>query len=183
MKESIVGNFNIIPKNLPAEGEFNMKVKPIDLITSWRRCSIISNFVGDFYSNFESFYVMDANLISTIFNELLENAVKYSTRRESEISMNIGVYDSIFKIQIENSTSEQHFEFLKKYLEEILQLSDLESFYVNKVESKLSSNSESEIGIGLIILLKDYDIKLGARFLQEENNFSICIQAYYNFNN
>lgn len=177
MKETIIGDFNLIRESIPAEGDVFIRLKPIDLISHWKRCGMLSNFAAAFYAYAREESAFQENVISTVFNELIENATKYSVRRGAEVSIHMMLYDSVLKVQIENITTEHHFKRFKEHLANLLTHEDLDQLYFDTLAGKSEKNSES--GIGLLLLIKDYHIKMGAHFKEENDQFKVVLQALY----
>ncbi len=177
-KAVIVGDFNIVPANLPAEGTLALGIQPIDMVTYWRRCSAVANFIADFYKK-DKGDTEHENLISTVFNELIENASKYSTKRDSEIYIDLKLYNTVLLMQIKNVCNKLHYESLKHRLEKLLDPdTDLEELYVSEMEKKTHGDKNS--GIGLLMLLKDYHIQIGAKFeLFTDDLYNVTVQVYY----
>jgi len=178
MNEFTIGNFELIPEIIPPEGHMEIVVKPIDMVTYWRRCGSISNFIADFYKvNKDADF--HENLISTIFNELIENASKYSTKRESNIGIDVKLYNNILKLEVKNSSNRTNFLGLRKRLEKLLTTEDLDGLYLNEMVAK--SRGDINSGIGLLLMLKDYNVKMGAKFIEDSDKelFNIIFQVYY----
>lgn len=177
----IMGDFDLVPNDLAAEGNLHITVKPIDMVTYWRRCGAVSNFVGSFY-NITSKNSDHENLISTIFNELIENAAKYSTKRDSDIIIDVQLYNTILKMQIENACNEKNKDSLTSILNKLISFDDINDLYYKEIEKKMTDKGSSA-GIGLIMLKKDFNIKIGAKFLNvAENEFIVTMQIYYFMN-
>lgn len=179
VETSTLGIYNDIPKGMPAEGDVSITVKTIDMVTNWKRCGILANFVSIFYASAQNNESTNENTISTILNELLENAVKYSVKRNAEIALNTRLYDSILLIEINNRTSERHFFTFKNFLETTIDNDNLDELYLEKLLQKDEGVSES--GIGLILLLKDYGVNIGAKLQHntDTDSYSVSIQAKY----
>lgn len=177
MKEITLGHYNFIPESLPAEGDVYIRLRPIDLITYWKRCGVLANFAAAFYAYTQDRPEGTANSLSTVFNELIENATKYSVKRKAEVVVHMMMYDSVIKMQIENLTTPVHFENFKVHFEKLLACEDLDSLYINLLANKDESSGES--GIGLLLLMKDYPIKLGAKFETNGDEYRVILQAYY----
>lgn len=178
MQEVTIGDYNLVPENIPAEGDVFIRLKPIDLIAYWKRCGILADFAAAFYAYTQDKPQGPENSISTIFNELIENATKYSVKRNAEVSIHMMMYDSVLKIQIENNTTSNHFEAFQKHLTDLLECEDLDAYYIDLLATKAEGTSES--GIGLLLLLKDYQIKVGAKFIRDQDEqYKVIIQAYY----
>jgi len=179
MEIKTIGDFNLIPESIPAEGDVYIRLRPIDLITYWKRCGILANFAAAFYAYTQEHPTEQENSISTVFNELIENATKYSVKRGAEVTIHMMLYDKILKIEIENITTEHHYQSFQKHLQKLVEADDLDELYFETLAAKSQSSEDS--GIGLLLLMKDYPIKIGARFREEDNKFKVLLQAFYNF--
>jgi hypothetical protein len=178
MEDIILGDYDAILDEMPAEGFLQMTVKPIDMVTYWRRCGAVANFVANFYRNPHNVDALDENLISTIFNELLENAAKYSTKRDSDINITIKLYNTILKMQVQNICNQKNFELLKKSMTKLLNEVDLEEFYIKRMMEKSAVDKDS--GIGLLILLKDFPVKVGIKMSAlADGTYQVTVQGYY----
>ncbi len=179
MEPIILGEFNILPETLPAEGELNLTLNPIDMATYWRRCGAVADFVANFYHNTSALADEgNQNLVSTVFNELIENATKYSTKRDSEIKVNIKLYNTILKMHVENECNQTNFNALTQGVEKLLSEGDLDGLYINKMIAKSENSKDS--GIGLLMIIKDYEIKIGLRITSIGNElYKVEVQAYY----
>lgn len=174
-----IGEFDKIPDSIPAEGDMYVRVKPIDIITYWKRCGIMADFAAAFYAFTQESPVELENIISTIVNELIENATKYSVKRDGEVKIHMKLYDTVLKIETENYTPKLHFQKLWNHLTKLTQTKDLEELYIKTLADKPPGATDS--GIGLLLLLKDYQIKIGAQFQQMEDSgqYKVIIQTYY----
>jgi len=181
MEDIVIGNYELIPDDISAEGEIRINLKPIDLITYWKRCGIMANFAALFYANTRVDSSLFENSISTVFNELIENATKYSKKQNSIVAIHMKMYDSVLKITIENSTTEKNLLKFKDRFSELMECEDLDQLYFDTLLAEADNNEEKHSGIGLLLLLKDYPLKLGAhlRMDPDNNNFIITIQAFY----
>jgi hypothetical protein len=177
-EEVILGYYDIISEALPAEGRVNIKVKPVDMVTYWKRCGMLADFVAAFYSTAMDNSELLENSISTIFNELMENAVKCSVKRDSEVNINLKLYDTVLKIEIENVTTQYHYNILKGHMQNLLTNDDLESVYYKTLSEKIDPTSEGS-GIGILLLMKDYPTKIGAKLNIVNGKHIINVQLYY----
>ena len=75
------------------ESKIHLKLKPLNLISEWNRCSLTANFLSEFQlsttSNSNNKHLK--NTLSTIINELLENAIKYSINKDHELNFSTSV--------------------------------------------------------------------------------------------
>lgn len=174
-----IGDFDIIPESLPAEGDVSIKVRPIDLIAYWKRCGVMADFAAAFYAYSRERPKEHENSISTVFNELIENATKYSVKRNGEVDIHMKLYNTVLKIQVENYTTESQFKGFQKELTKLTEAEDLDELYIDTLAKKTEDNSTS--GIGLMLLVKDYKIKIGGQFhhIKETGQYKVIIQIYY----
>ena len=174
-----IGDFDIIPDSMPAEGDVTVTVRPIDLNAYWKRCGIMADFAAAFYAYAHEQPNFHKNVISTIFNELIENASKYSVKRDADVKIQMKLYDTVLKIEIVNSPPLSHFLKLQKHLTKLTESADLDELYIETLANKLEETPDS--GMGLLILTKDYDLKIGAQFRQNEETgeCQVIIQTYY----
>jgi hypothetical protein len=174
-----IGDFDIIPDSMPAEGDVTLTVRPIDLNAYWKRCGIMADFAAAFYAYAHEQPNFHKNVISTIFNELIENASKYSVKRDADVKIQMKLYDTVLKIEIVNSPPLSHFYKLQKHLTKLTESEDLDELYIDILANKLEETPDS--GMGLLILTKDYDLKIGAQFRRNEETgeCQVIIQTYY----
>lgn len=174
-----IGHFDLIPDSIPAEGAVTITVKPIDMIAYWKRCGLMADFAAAFYSYTQEEPEAQENIISTIFNELIENASKYSVKTNGIVSISTKLYNTVLKIQIENYTSEENYLKLYGHLKKLTEAEDLDELYIKILSEKADASAES--GIGLLLLAKDYNLKIGAQFehIEEDNLYKVTTQSYY----
>jgi hypothetical protein len=157
----IIGEFDVIPDNLPADGQMSMIFQPIDMMTYWRRCGLSANFVAGFYSYCFPSSESKVYSISTIINELLENASKFSKAREGRIEIELKHYGNLLKVDISNITSKSLKDNFEGFVEK-LNPDTVEELYFSTLETKSSDDPKS--GLGILMMLKDFPVRLGYSF-------------------
>ena len=177
VKEKIIGDFELIPEGMPAEGDVYIRLKPIDLIAYWKRCGMLANFAAAFYAYTQDRPRAQENSISTVFNELIENATKYSTKRGAEVSVHMMLYDQVLKISIENLTTDFHYNHFQTHLSNLLSSDNLEDLYIETLANKMEGSTDS--GIGLLLIMKDYPVKMGAKFIEKDDKYIVRMNVYY----
>ncbi|MBM9579122.1 ATP-binding protein [Leptospira sp. 201903070] len=174
------GHYNLIPDSLPSESEFSLKLRPMDLRVQWKRCSLTADYISNFCSFPEKLDPDSSNTISIVLNELIENAAKFSKDRKGEILLELKYYSEILKIEIKNSMDEISKNKLENSISVLLNRNS-DEIYLNKL--KESSSKEVNSGIGLLLLSKDFPVRLG--FLINEVSFGIyeiTVRAYLDLN-
>jgi hypothetical protein len=182
MIERIYGDFEMIPEELTPEAHFEMSVTPIDLMTHWQRCSLFSDLVAGFIAyayhqsrEMHTFHVYSS--ISTIFQELIENAAKYSRQREGVIRVRVKHFNAIVRIEVQNDATPATAERFEGIVKTLLS-SDLDDLHVQIVENHARERSQS--GLGLVLLAKDYPVTFGFSFNRINNEREIVtVRAHY----
>ncbi|TGN13150.1 slr1658 superfamily regulator [Leptospira ilyithenensis] len=174
----IIGEFQTIPDNLPADGQLKLIFQPIDMTTYWRRCGLTANFVAGFYSYCYEASDTKANSLSTIINELLENASKFSKAREGRIQIELKHYGNLLKVDVSNIASKNLRESFEAFVSK-LQAENVEELYFSTLESKEDGDTKS--GLGLLMMLKDYPVRFGYSFNEiDADTHEITVRAIIN---
>lgn len=139
---------------------------PDDVINCWSKADRMAELISDYYR-------LDCNkecttLISTVLNELIENAVKYAGNKTETVKIDTLRNEDKLLIKITNKLPAQR---LTAFIDECKNLfhTDLKSLFIKRIESlnrDVSANSSG--GIGLILLKKDYNT--GIKFIFYENS-------------
>jgi hypothetical protein len=138
---------------------------PIDFIAHWSRCGTTADYLAQFQaSNFEKKDRVK-NTFSTIFNELLENAVKFSADAYKEISVSVYNYADTISIQTINSTYKRQAEQFDSYVRRLLEEEPEELFLENIMKN--AENEKSSSQLGLITLIKDFNVEIGAKIVPD----------------
>jgi hypothetical protein len=142
--------------------ELSLSFVPLAFVAEWTRCSETADFVGRFFSHDFSDRELAGNVLSTIMNELVENAVKFSNDKSLEARVVVREYESSITISTENdATSEQAASFAATIAR--LVEGEPEAMFAEQIANPPETGGA---GIGLIMLRKDYDATVGARMTQ-----------------
>ena len=148
------------------ETSFSLTFLPLDIFDSWERAGSLSDFIAGYFSPY--FHSESAhNLISTIFNELIENAVKFSRNNSQPIDIVVKKRNNGLLAQITNSIPRHRKKTFIEICRELFQ-KDLDKLYLQKIEEGMGDTRKS--GIGLILIKKDYNIKIGFDFFVARNS-------------
>ena len=153
---------------------------PVEHIQHWKKCSLIANFFGNYQAeSYKNHKKQIVSIISTISNELLENAIKFSEKNYSDISISIKKHQSSILIQVSNITNYSNMERLKEILTKIKN-NNISAFQIEKILKNASYNSlNSEIG--LINIAKDFSNKIGAKITPIKSTKLYLIDTYVIF--
>jgi len=179
MTDRFYGDFDHVPPTIVPEGAVRIVVQPIDLMTYWRRCGLLADFGAAFSSYAAAGRSPDEELVSTVFNELIENAAKFSRRRDAAVVIDVKHYHRVIKIEVQNRCDAARLDGFERFLGEIGARGEVESLYFDKLGKKRDGDAES--GIGLLMLLKDYPVKLGVKIVRHaagDQGGDVTVQAF-----
>ena len=182
MEVETYGDFDYVPEGLTPEAQIEVNVSPIDLTTHWQRCGAISDMAAGYIAfaypgGFQGPQSAVYSSISTILQELIENAARCSRQRGGMITVRINHYNRVVRIEVQNDTMPGIGQRFEKHLDMLFSAPDLDELHMQIMENQLSGRQS---GIGLLLLLKDYPVKLGVQFLREdEEHETIIVRAYY----
>ncbi|WCL50315.1 slr1658 superfamily regulator [Leptospira sp. GIMC2001] len=171
-------DYKLIPDILPPESHIYLRLQPIDMMSQWKRIGLVSDFTADFFANNQSLSDYVRNSVSTVVNELIENAAKFAKPRNGLIDLDLKYYSTIIKIEVRNVVSDRmrlNFEsHIKKYLS-----GDIEMMYFDHLESLVNKSDTS--GMGYLMMYKDYPIRFGYQFKKmESDRHETTVEAYLN---
>ncbi len=184
IEERLYGDFDYVPEDLVPEAHLELSVNSIDLKTRWQRCGLLSDLVAGYISAAYpegGFGVTSPvfNSISTVFQELIENAAKFSRHREAVIRIRIKHYNRVLKLEVQNDATPGFGQKFEAHLKTLFTAQDLDALQVSMIESRAQTNS-NQSGIGLLMLLKDYPVKIGVMFMRTgPEREIITVRAYY----
>lgn len=150
------------------ETTFEFRFLPLDIFDNWNRAGSLSDFIADY---FESYFVNKTahNVISTIFNEFIENAVKFTKNNSQPISITVKKRNNFLISRITN-TIPLHRKTAFIGICEDLFTKDLDELFLEKIEEGASDSKKS--GIGLILIKKDYHVETSFDFFKDSNSIN-----------
>jgi len=148
------------------------------MMSQWKRIGMVSDFTAEFFGQHQNLGNLTKNSVSTVVNELVENAAKFAKPRNGLIDLDFKFYSSIIKIEVRNIVSDRmrsNFELnIKRYL-----TGDIEKMYYDHLENLVSKSDTS--GIGYLLMYKDYPIRFGFQFKRlESDKHEVTVEAYLN---
>ena len=160
------------------ENCFTFSFLPLDFFDSWERSSLLSNFAADYFEhNFPGGAAH--NLISTVLNELIENAVKFSRNNSMPVEIVMKKRKSELLIRADNSLPRHRQDAFMAICKDIFER-DLDELYVERMNSNLTDSGSS--GIGLILIRKDYSAGLNFNFYTDgRNSAHVVVTAQLDF--
>lgn len=183
--EHVFGDFDLVPDALVPEAQLALTLSPSELMAHWQRCGLISDFVAGYIAAAYAAKERDAggplfSAISTVFQELIENAAKFSRKREAPISVRVKHFSRILMLEVENGTTAAFAERFEAYLQGMPRGDEMHAAYLQVLEGKLEDAvSAQHSGIGLLVLRKDHGIRVGVRFgADEQGRPTVTVRAF-----
>lgn len=183
MSDRLYGDFEYVPEARSPDAHIELSVNSFDLKTVWQRCGLLSNLVAGYISSayFDEGKGYNSEIfssISTIFQELIENAAKFSLRREAPIRVRVNHYQRVTQIEVQNASLVANSRKFEAHLRVLFTAPDLDDLQVHILESRSRDNLES--GIGLLMLLKDYPVKIGVKIASvAPDEELIAVRVFY----
>ncbi len=144
-------------------------VVPLELVNQWRRCGLVADFLARSHALQLVCPKTALSVLSTIINELLENAVKFSKDRNKLVTISVRQSADVVRIEVINVTDEAQAAALEGFLFQLSE-TDPETLFFRKVES-FAALDALQSGIGLLMILKDYHAGLGVKISPKPDEY------------
>jgi len=153
---------------------FTISFLPLDLFDNWNRGGMLSDFTADYFRhNFPS--EAQFGLISTVVNELVENAVKFTANNSLPVGLTLKRAGDRVLIQATNSVPQNRCVPFMDVCRELF-ARDLDEVYIERMEKGKVDREASRLG--LLLIKKDYGAKLGFQFhFDDENAVQVAVMA------
>ncbi len=142
-------------------------IVPLELMSRWERCSLISDFMAQYNPLDQDILPKSTNLLSTILNELLENAIKFST--DKLVNVSIKHFGDEIEIEAINITNTENVGKLMILINSLNQ-TDSEVLLLQSFEKTIESPQHDYSGLGLLSLIQDYNSHLGIKIVPKSEN-------------
>jgi hypothetical protein len=147
----------------------------MDFVVQWNRCGITADYLADYLSYAFERRDVARSVITTAANELLENAAKFSSDKKAPVRIAARLRGNFLDLEVENVADADHVDTLTTVLE-ALSRGEAASLFASRIESAERG------GLGLIILVRDYDAQLGARIVSVnggslDTTYSVTVRA------
>jgi hypothetical protein len=132
---------------------------PLDLVAEWARCGEAADFLARFLTHDFEDRETAGSVLSTAINEVVENAVKFSSDKRVAALVTVAEYSTHVTIRASNAISAAQAERFADALSRIT-AGDPEALFAERLAHPPETGGA---GIGLIMLRKDYGASIGAR--------------------
>ncbi|MFI5233205.1 MAG: DUF6272 family protein [Gemmatimonadales bacterium] len=142
-----------------ALNELSLSFVPLDLVTEWSRCSETADFLAQFLAHDYGDRELAANVLSTVINELVENAAKFSSNKSAPARIVVSERSDGVTIVTTNVVAPAQAAAFGETITRLVS-GDPEALFAAQLSHPPATGSA---GIGLIMLRKDYGATIGAR--------------------
>jgi hypothetical protein len=149
-----------------------------DLDKDWKRCSVTANFGAAYVAPEGCEYESLQNILSTVVNELLENAIKYSDRdTHAAIAVRLRREPGRIVVEVRNCLSEPQYRQFKRISDELSSCQDFDAALLSRLAS--ADERSTSAGIGLLTLASYFEARLAFWFEQrpQANEYEVVVQA------
>jgi len=156
------GIFKESPIKQDSHSELSLDfVFPMEYVTQWKRCGMVADFLANYQSTNFNNRSKAQTILSTVINELLENAVKFSSDNNKLINLSLKYFNDRIMIETINATNENNALALNNFVG-TLNTNSIEDLFFQKIEYHAKEKIEIS-GLGLLTLAKDYNASLGIK--------------------
>ncbi len=147
-----------------------IQVIPIDLVTEWPRCGMIADFMADYMVHGFERRDTARSVLSTVVNELVENAAKFSREKRAAAHVSIRHHGDSVHAEIRNEAGDVHVRDLRELLGDLAR-DDARLVFERRLRDRR--------GLGLALLARDYRAIVGATIASSVNGGStaVCLRV------
>lgn len=157
-----------LSQKTPLTCELKLAFRPLDLMSKWQRCGLTADFVSQFETIGQS-HIRTKNVLSTIMNELLENAVKFSCDKTQFVDIHITADDTKIRIEVTNNADKQDTDTLKSFLKLFFSKDfDVDTFFMKQVEKGENVGYGEGSQLGFYTMTHNYQGQLSSRIEKTE---------------
>lgn len=163
---------------IPPSQEFltlNFSLDRVNRLQRWRNYGLSADFLGDYFANFFPGNDEDNGIshkdaikgsVSYIANELLENAVKYSTTdQDCPITITLHLYDQALIFETRNIAPLETVIDYENFIKVLVDRDPMDLYMEQLEKSALEDAEASEVSqVGLLTMINDYQARFGWQF-------------------
>lgn len=179
---SLAGNGSASSHRADAErplSELSLSFVPLAVVAEWTRCSEAADFVARYFAHDFGDRELAGNVLSTVVNELLENAVKFSSDKSIPARLTVREYAERVSIVSRNVASPRQ---AAAFGDAVARLAhgDPEQMFADRIALPPETGGA---GIGLIMLRKDYGAKVGVRVTPSDGDGAAIVDVEVEIDN
>jgi hypothetical protein len=142
----------------PTLGSIDLALVPLDIIAHWQRCGATADWAAALLACNFAHPETAANVLSTVINELLENAVKFSSDKRSPIRLRVAQRGERVVIETENAADEAQALAFEEHVAAML--ADRGELFAHLV-ARAAAGEVAAPGVGLLTIRRDFGATLG----------------------
>lgn len=138
-----------------------LQLRAIELVAHWRRCGLTADWLAHFfaYDFAPNTRETAVSVLSTVINELLENAAKFSGDKQRNVGISVRHHGEFMCIETHSTAADGQVAVLRDTMDD-LGREPLDELFARRMQTKALPGAS---GIGLLILKKDYGARLGVK--------------------
>ena len=162
-------------------GGFGISVvlKEGQLGRSWKQAGATSEFLGEVLATQSAKSGLDyseaRHAIIYLVNELLENAIKFSSPGDVEVRCSLE--DSTFELAVINRIDPDLVSGFQVLLAE-LTTRDPGDLLIERIEANAADETSSASGLGILTLMNDYGVRMGWHFSDAPAGSAIVLRTH-----
>ena len=162
-------------------GGFGISVvlKEGQLGRSWKQAGATSEFLGEVLATQSAKSGLDyseaRHAIIYLVNELLENAIKFSSPGDVEVRCSLE--DSTFELAVINRINPDLVSGFQVLLAE-LTTRDPGDLLIERIEANAADETSSASGLGILTLMNDYGVRMGWHFSDAPAGSAIVLRTH-----
>jgi hypothetical protein len=138
---------------------------PLQYVVEWGRCGRTADYVADFFAYGFSDPTTGTSVLSTVVNELVENAVKFSTDKQDPFTLDVVDMGAEIVVRTTNSTTPDEAAALTATMDGLRE-QDAAKVLGERLEA--SGETAQRAGLGLLLIVTHYAARLGVSTKQEK---------------
>lgn len=159
--------------------ELSLSFLPLAVVAEWTRCGETADFVARYFAHDFGDREIAGNVLSTVVNELLENAVKFSSDKNVPAHLIVREYAERLRIVTRNVATPAQAAAFGAAVARLAE-GNPEAMFAERVASPPETGGA---GIGLVVLRKDYGARVGVRVTPSDEGDADVVDVVVEINN
>jgi hypothetical protein len=142
----------------PPLGSAEVELVPLDMIAHWDRCGATADWAANLLAYNFDHRDAAANVLSTVINELLENAVKFSSDKRRPIRLRVAQRADRVLVETENTADAGQARVLEAHVAAMF--ADRGELF-GRLIARAAAGEVGAPGVGLLVVRRDFRATLG----------------------
>lgn len=145
---------------------------------SWKQAGATSEFLGEIIATQAAKSGLDysetRHAIIYLVNELLENAIKFSS--PGDVDLRCSLENATFELAVINNITPERVSGLQVLLQELTSR-DPSDLLIERIEANAADESSSASGLGILTLMNDYGARMGWHFSDASSGSALVLRT------